>query len=107
MRLLQTTAYLRDLRRLGVTENEARAIDLAIAANPEAGKVVKGLGGIRKLRFAFGGRGKRGGGRVVYFLMAAEDTAALLFAYAKNEQEDLTPAQRKLALRLMEEIRNG
>jgi hypothetical protein len=61
----------------------------------------------RKLRFAFGGRGKRGGGRAVYFLMVTDDMAAMLFAYAKNAQSDLTGKQRKQALRLMKEIRDG
>jgi hypothetical protein len=59
-------------------------IERAIANNPFAGDVIPGLRGIRKLRFAIGSRGKRGGGRAVYFLMLAEDTAIMLFAYAKN-----------------------
>ncbi len=73
-----------------MTDAEARVHEAAIAANPEAGDVIKGkgLGGIRKRRFGFGGRGKQGGGRAIYFLMVAEDAAAMLFAYAKNEQED-------------------
>ena len=107
MRLLRTSTFNRDLKRLGVTDEEAKAIGTEIAGNPEAGKVVKGLGGIRKLRFAYGGRGKRGGGRAIYFLMVTADTAVLLLAYGKNEREDLTPAQRRLALQLMKEIKDG
>ena len=52
----------------------------AIAADPKIGDVIPALGGLRKLRFAFGGRGKRGGGRAIYFLLVTEDLAAMVFA---------------------------
>ena len=44
-----------------------------IAQNPLSGDVIPGLQGIRKIRFAFGGRGKRGGGRAIYFLRVTEN----------------------------------
>ncbi len=92
---------------MGVTPAEDAEIRATIAANPLAGDVIPGLDGLRKLRFAFGGRGKRGGGRAVYFLMLADDAAALVFAYAKADREDMTIAQKKMLKQLMEEIRNG
>jgi hypothetical protein len=49
--------------------------------------VIPDLGGIRKLRFSLGGKGKRGGGRAIYFLMVSEDLAFMLFAYAKSEKK--------------------
>ena len=107
MKIVRTRTYLKDLKRMGVSVAEAAVIEHTISSDPEAGDVIKGLDGIRKMRFAFGGRGKRGGGRAVYFLMVSDDMAAMLFAYAKNEQTDLTPDQRKQALRLMKEIRDG
>jgi hypothetical protein len=72
-----------------------------------AGDVIKGLAGLRKLRFGYGGRGKRGGGRVVYFLMVGDDTAIMVFAYSKSDQSDLTQGQRKVLLALMEELKDG
>jgi hypothetical protein len=65
------------------------------------------LRGIRKLRFAFGGRGKSGGGRVIYFLQLADDTALLLMAYAKNEKADLSSNDRKALLALVKELTDG
>jgi hypothetical protein len=107
VRFIVTKSYGKALRRMGVTEVEAAAIRQAIAANPEAGDVIKGLDGLRKIRFAFGGRGKSGGGRAIYFLMLADDVAALVFAYPKSEQSDLTPEQRRAAARMMKEIKDG
>ena len=63
-----------------------------------------GLGGLRKLRFGFGGRGKRGGGRAVYFQVVADDVVVMVFAYSKSEQEDLTGEQKRAALGLMKEF---
>ena len=84
------------------TFEDDRIVDLSYAA----AKAV-GLRGIGKLRFAIGNRGKRGGGRAVYFLMLAEDTAIMLFAYAKNEKEDLSAAEKKSALALISEMLDG
>lgn len=104
MRIVRTTRYAKDLKRLGVTDGEAAAIELAIASHPTAGDVVVGLGGVRKLRFAMGSRGKSGGGRAIYLLLLPDDTAILLLAYAKNEKADLTPADRKVLRALIKEV---
>jgi hypothetical protein len=104
VRIVQTTRYLRDLKRLGASASEIGRLEQTIANNPEAGAVIPGLGGVRKLRFALGGKGKRSGGRAIYFLMVSEDLAVMLFAYAKSDKEDMTPAEKKVALALMKEI---
>jgi hypothetical protein len=65
--------------------------------------VVPGGGGIRKLRWAAEGRGKRGGLRVIYYWAATEDVCYMLYAYAKNEQGDLTRAQIRVLSRLVRE----
>ncbi len=79
-------------------------MEQAIAANPETGDVIPGLGGIRKIRFRIHNRGKRGGGRAIYFLVLSDDAALMLNAYAKNEKEDLTSADRKALLALVKEL---
>lgn len=104
MQFLRTSPYLRDMKRIGATAAEMERIEAAIATNPAAGAVVPGLGGIRKLRFGFGGRGKRGGGRVVYALILRGEVVALLRADAKNEADDLTPDERRRVLALLKEI---
>ena len=63
-----------------------------LANNPEAGSVIPGSGGIRKIRWTGSGRGKRGGSRILYYLWT-EERILMLFAYLKNEIENLTPDQ--------------
>ena len=82
-------------------------LEAEIAVNPQAGDVIPGLMGLRKIRFALGNKGKRGGGRAVYFLMVSDDVAVMIFAYAKSDQEDLTMEQRKAALALLKEMTDG
>lgn len=64
-----------------------------LAENPDAGALIKGGGGIRKLRFALPGRGKSGGIRVIYYWSVRRELILLLDIYAKNEQADLTNDQ--------------
>lgn len=104
MKLVRTRRYLKDLKRLGASVADVYALEHAIAADPSIGDVIPGLGGIRKVRFGIGNKGKRGGGRAIYFVIVADDMAIMLFAYAKNEQEDLTKEQRKAALEIMKEF---
>jgi mRNA-degrading endonuclease RelE of RelBE toxin-antitoxin system len=66
-----------------------------LAAQPEAGSIIKGSGGMRKLRWAGSGRGKRGGLRVIYYWWVAKDRISLLLVYPKNEMDDLSADQLK------------
>ena len=78
-----------------------------LAANPGLGALIKGGGGIRKIRVSIGSRGKRGGARVIYYWAVRKDLILLLFAYPKNESADLTPRQvAQLAKLVKEEFRD-
>jgi len=70
---------------------------------PELGPVIRGSGGIRKLRWSLRGKGKRGGIRVVYFWDEPSETFYMLYAYKKNAQEDLTTQQLRALARLVRE----
>lgn len=104
MQIVRTTTYLKDLKRMGLSASDQAALERAVASNPQAGDVIKGLSGVRKIRFGMAGRGKRGGGRAIYFLMIAEDAAIMLRAYAKNEQADLSAADRKAINAVLKEL---
>jgi hypothetical protein len=71
-------------------------LQLALAANPAAGAIIRGSGGIRKVRWAGSGRGKRGGVRVIYYWWVAADRISMLLVYRKNEQDDLTADQVRM-----------
>jgi hypothetical protein len=107
MQIVRTGLYLRQMKRLGASSTDMGRLEAEIAVNPQAGDVIPGLMGLRKIRFALGNKGKRGGGRAVYFLMVSDDVAVMIFAYAKSAQEDLTTEQRKTALALLKEMTDG
>ncbi len=104
MQLIRTSAFNKAVSKLKVTEVELETLEMEIATNPQAGDVIQGLKGVRKIRFATGGKGKRGGGRCIYLVLAIEDTIYLLLAYGKSKQTDLSAKQRKDILAFIEEL---
>ncbi len=98
---IETPIFSSDLQEL-LPDEDYRALQLALALRPEQGPLIPGGGGLRKLRWALPGRGKRGGLRVIYFWEPSEDLIYLLFLFAKNEQEDLTAAQLKMLRQIIE-----
>jgi len=84
-----------------LSDDQYAALQLSIAANPEAGEIVRGSGGVRKLRWSGSGRGKRGGIRVIYYLRTTRGEVWMLTVYAKNEADSI-PAH--VLKRIKEEI---
>ncbi|MBI3828295.1 MAG: type II toxin-antitoxin system RelE/ParE family toxin [Planctomycetes bacterium] len=84
-------------------DEEYRSFQNRLEADPMAGDLIRGGGGIRKVRIALRGRGKRGGARVIYYYAKSHHQIALLYAYNKNVAGDLTPEQVKILRRLVEE----
>jgi hypothetical protein len=79
------------------TDEEYAVLQNAIAANPEAGDLIRGSGGVRKLRWGLAGRGKRGGVRVIYYLRLRQGQVWMLTLYAKNEAESIpAPVLKKI-----------
>jgi hypothetical protein len=91
--VVETPTYLARAERLMGEAERTMVVDL-VAAAPSVGKLVRGTRGLRKLRIALPGRGKRGGGRVIYWFHSAGYPAVLLWVFAKNEASDLTQDQR-------------
>jgi hypothetical protein len=87
-----------------ISDDEYRKLQLALVLRPEAGKIIPGSGGIRKIRWKSGGSGKRGGLRVIYFWDVPEDTIYMLLIYKKSRQEDLTSNQLKTLRNLVKEF---
>lgn len=72
-----------------LSDDELRDLQSALIADPEAGDIVPGSGGVRKLRWAARGRGKRGGYRVIYYLKRAQGVIWMLTLYPKNVTDDI------------------
>ena len=83
-------------------EDEFQRFQLELLEHPDAGALIPKGKGLRKIRWAASGRGKRGGARVIYYWINAENIIFLLLAYKKNRQENLTPKQLKILTDLID-----
>ncbi len=90
----ETPTFTRQASKLFTEDEKDDLIDF-LAADPLAGDVIPGTGGVRKLRFHASGGGKRGGGRVVYYYLDEDIPLYALLAYAKSARTDLTPEQQR------------
>ncbi|HET8623395.1 MAG TPA: type II toxin-antitoxin system RelE/ParE family toxin [Gemmatimonadales bacterium] len=88
-----------------LSRSQIRELEITLATNPTVGDVIRGTGGVRKVRVALSGRGKRGGVRVIYFAHQVRERVYLFFLYAKNDQSDLTADQKKAVRRAVETIK--
>ncbi|MGH7554149.1 MAG: type II toxin-antitoxin system RelE/ParE family toxin [Longimicrobiales bacterium] len=83
---------------------ERECVEDPLLGDPAAGAIVPGTGGFRKLRVPLQGRGKRGGGRVMYYHAAGWGRIYLVAFFAKNVKEDLTKAERNALMVLAREL---
>jgi hypothetical protein len=90
--IVETNTFLARAARI-MSDGERVGIVDTIAARPDAGVVIMGSKGLRKLRVGLSGRGKRGGGRIIYWYHSPGYPAVLLWVFAKNEADDLSPSQ--------------
>lgn len=98
--------FVREWDRLGLTDDDLRELEYAILANPDAGAVIAGTGGLRKLRFSPSNwrRGKRGALRIGYSHDARLEKVLMIAVYAKNDKANLTPAERREIKRLLDAL---
>lgn len=89
----ETPEYIRLAEKL-LSDDERRDVLTYLAAHPKAGDLMEGTGGVRKLRWGRGGRGKSGGVRVIYYVHSDAMPLYLLTLFAKNEQANLSKAER-------------
>jgi hypothetical protein len=90
----ETQAFARAAAKIWSEEELAALVD-HVAHNPEAGDVIPGTGGVRKMRWGRSGSGKRGGARVIYFYYCPDCPLYLLLAYGKAQATDLTQDEKK------------
>ena len=93
--VVETPEFLRAAKRAGMSEAEREAAIDFIAANPEAGDLIEGSGGARKVRIAREGKGKRGGYRVITYFQDRNTPVFLLTVISKGQRSDLTANQKK------------
>ena len=89
-------------KSMGLSDEDLRRLENLILQDPEAGALMQGTGGLRKLRFAFENRGKSGSARVCYVDFVLRETVFLITAYPKNEKENLSKAERNNIRKVIE-----
>lgn len=104
MIFVETPVFTRQIVQL-VDDESYADLQRQLASNPQAGALIQGAGGIRKIRIAARGHSKSGGARVIYYCFIAESRIAMLLAYPKNVQDDLTAAQKRTLVKIIESWR--
>jgi hypothetical protein len=102
VRFVETPIFTKRIKAL-LDDEDYRALQSVLLLRPEQGAVIKGGGGLRKIRWARKGEGKRGGIRVIYFWHPDDEAFYMLFAYPKTAQDDLTPEQVRTLSRVVRE----
>jgi hypothetical protein len=90
----ETHTFRRSAAEAGMTSDEVAALTLFLSEHPQAGDLIVGTGGARKLRFAPTGRGKRGGYRVVTYYGGDDIPIFLMDVYAKGDKINLSAGER-------------
>lgn len=106
MLFIETSEFTKQLPA-HLDDNGYAALQTFLSARPDAGDIIRGSGGIRKIRWGTKGRGKRGGSRIIYYWLVAEDEIYLLTVYRKGVKDDLSPAERASWRKVVEEIKHG
>lgn len=101
MIFIETSIFTKEIKRL-LPDDEYRALQGALMLRPDAGDLIRGSGGLRKIRWNLPGQGKRGGLRVIYY-WETPAVIYMLLPYGKTEQADLTPDQLKILSTLVKE----
>lgn len=101
MEFFETPIFTKQISKL-VSDQEYHLLQLQLSIRPESGDVIKGSG-IRKVRWAGSGHGKRGGIRVIYFYYKSDNQIYMLYAYPKSKKDDLSKDQLKQLKKLVEE----
>ena len=91
-------------KHLGLSDDDLKRLQSKLLFDPEAGAVIQGTGGVRKMRFATENRGKSGSIRVIYIDFLIYEKIFLITAYPKNEKENLTQAERNVIKAMTDQL---
>jgi hypothetical protein len=93
MVFIETPIFTADVCVL-LSDEEYADLQQHLIAVPNAGAVIAGTGGLRKIRWTVAGKGKRGGTRVIYYHVVAQAQIRMILIYRKGIKDDLTPKEK-------------
>ena len=88
-----------------MTDDQLAGLQSSLCENPDFGKLIRGSGGIRKIRWTARGKGKSGGARVLYYWAAGREKILFLDVYAKSEKKGLTDIEIKILRKVVERFK--
>lgn len=91
---IQTKEFSKNWDCLGFTDTDLHTLENELLSNPQAGKIIRGTGNLRKYRFALPNRGKSAGTRVCYVDFVVQKTIYLITVYSKKDKDNLSKAER-------------
>jgi hypothetical protein len=103
MEFLETSVFTRSVLEL-LSDDAYRRLQFSLSGNPEAGALIRGGGGIRKLRFALPGTGKSGGTRVIYYWIRERHQIYMLLAYPKSKKDNLSDKETAILRNIVKEL---
>ena len=101
MLFIETEIFTEDVKLL-LDDDEYRKLQVFLAMQPDYGDLIQNTGGLRKIRWLSGGRGKRGGVRVIYFHRTHEFEIRLLLIYRKGIKDDLSASEKAILKKMIE-----
>ena len=104
--IIKLKPFLQSIKKI-FTHDDLKELEEFLVAFPAHGDVIPGTGGLRKLRWAAKGKGKRGGARVIYFYYVNKDNVYLLAAYTKNDKTDLSSNEKQAFKKMIEFLVKG
>jgi len=104
---VETSTLTRCWEALGLDDDDLLNLQIHLLKNPNAGDIIVGTGGARKIRFALPHKGKSGGARIIYVDVIHDKQIHLLLCYAKAKQENLTDEQKQQLKALIKVIKEG
>jgi hypothetical protein len=102
-----TKEFDRAWKEMGLTDKELSGLQVFLCENPDAGDVIEGTAGVRKLRWALEGRGKSGGTRIIYLNIVFSEHIYLITAFPKNKKENLSKQERNAIKSIVISIKNA
>lgn len=103
MEFIETPTFTRAITAL-LSDDDYASLQMVLVQDPARGDVIRGSGGLRKLRYAVSGRGKRGGIRVIYYWVKNDGQIYMLLAYAKSVKDTLTTQELMIMCEWVKEL---